>query len=781
MADNDIPTGEGGQGDQRPLNLGETNTGRSQFTRHNIATGELKEMQNELLEEVCKCIDEQTETLGDHLSDIKKDMERNRNLQPSRQFFNRKFDELIKAFNGNGGQNNNSSTGSDTETFVILKDILSNLEHITSHTANIGGAGGGGGGGGDGNGGRGGGRSETIDMADLLSTERSVESLRGFLEQLEQAGPISRAFKEQFDLIVGDKKKGILGRFSERINEGTIGVGAFVDIFTATALIELRETLNTVTDGFSRFARQLFSFDTQMNKNIRVLEENMILASAGIATAFEDLIIGELVNLFDPLNDSLKRTSRLLRENAGIITSIMLTSKGNIEAQSEFIQGVRNQILNQGFNFRARMSDDEANQAIFQMAELMKRANIREELTRGSVAAQTRKQLEFFSLIADNTGKTVDELVKANRETFKNIADLAAAGIIRPDQLEGFMSLSTLTEDRPGLQRLITAMAEAGGFAAFASLNEDLLVKLQQMGARDEVQALFDLVKQRETMGEEAFANAANALFNRIRQSADEAPLGAQGRAVVGIGEIKDILSDASTITSMFRDTVDETETSVQGMFNWIKNFKSNILNPLGEIFSVLVSGFNVGVMAAHTTAMLLHTAALRGPNIINTIRRMGAGIAAGGAAAIAAGGAATAGALGGYAFGTGIDKLVAYLREDDRKLSSLLGEAVFNLTHAQKTENSRDSGMVNPPRTQVTVPGVPPWQTQGSAPGASPIDAKLRAENLERKADEQIRALKDINNTLRGGFEGQQQPGPRRSSPGPTSQRSSLDEGSIF
>lgn len=524
---NDPTTSNDAQERGRPLNVNEINTGKINITRLDPTTGEAKERQTDLLEAVCACIEEQTETLA----------------------------EILKG--GEGDTIGGRAEGSINRLIAALQ--------------------GGPGGGGDGDTGGGGGAGDRRSEAEIIGAQRR--------------------FRDFQDLIGDTQQEGV----------------KIKDLFKAFRLGVMQEMDEAVADMVGMF-RRLGRSVVDTNKGMTILSDSLELSYTGMGT-FTDLVTSQFQQLgdvaealwkrdFTGLSDSVRATAQDLRQMAqqGEVVAPLLEGAKNLETAAQFLRDTRNAV-NEDFNFRRVMSDEEANQAIIEQLNLARRAGIQGELSAGEAAKRVQRQSELLASIAQDSGLTVGELMKMTKQARIEIDNRRALGALNETQSEALKVMAAAAGENEAAKVLLGQIAESGGnIVAWQARNPEIAMQMKAAGLMDEMEELFRISND-TSMSDLDRANAMLDVFNRM--STSQGDQARQALAQFGkLEELTNIIGPLGTLPKVIEKLPEDfNDTTVGQVVNMVKDiFKQfGITGELGL----------AATMVANTFALFKNTAAL--------------------------------------------------------------------------------------------------------------------------------------------------------------------------
>ena len=335
----------------------------------------------------------------------------------------------------------------------------------------------------------------------------------------------------------------------------------------------IRDLNVAITNTISRFTR----LDTALDFFSNRFGIYMNAASSGVAD-FWDVMTDDM--LFGGLRrggDSLVSTFELIQKSAqeNLISPLSFFGK-DIEEVSVTLRQTRAQIEQGGFDFFGRMGFQEMNETMLNLFDIQRRASYLTDIRDSRFQMQMRTQLEFLDLISQNTGKTVEELVKASQEDMRQISQLQASGILQPREAQGFNSMIQYFRNtsRGAIADMILEVARQGGsIEAYLGTQSESATGLAATGNIGQLRALADLARRGGSMCPMAFQESINEITKGFQ--ANVGFLGVAGARVV-TGSIQQILAEAGLSPDDINRTRQASESGLIGFVNRIKDWLTN-------------------------------------------------------------------------------------------------------------------------------------------------------------------------------------------------------------
>jgi hypothetical protein len=412
-------------------------------------------------------------------------------------------------------------------------------------------------------------------------------SAPGESRQRERANVAQAKFEAvTIDLVEAETelKKGFLnfGRNLAQINE--FGLKRAV-----TALTDTRRQ-------FIAFNAELMSGQAALRSYTRSFKEGMEASSAGLAS-FIDI----LKNNFSFAGVTLQETVRTIRENLSEGGQAFAMAGMSSEEYGKALLRARKALEGAGA-FEA-LGFREQNQLLQQVYEQLVGQGIKTQIDSELVRIRAAQQFKLFDQISKNTGKSVQELMKLNKEMAPDIDELVSRGALNPEQANTLRAVMQYLS--PDQQQKILKTFQAQGNAAFAlrdTIQRDLL-----SGEMHMAQAIYDAVTRGMT-DPKAIARVGADIARSNRASLN--PL--VSYATIGSERLFQAQNKLAEVTAASdregpNRMAERVARSIEAFFkNDMPIFKA--MADLASAISGLVAS---GILVAHSMSMRAHTAAM--------------------------------------------------------------------------------------------------------------------------------------------------------------------------
>jgi hypothetical protein len=718
VADRDRP-----QGPQKELRVRNIIAGRSSskemtVERLSVNTNDTKSAESDLMLEVAKAITEQTKTLGDVLREIRAQSKDQlaafkalaKDLDP--KDMPAAMANALKTLGVGSPSGDGGTTAAvnqvDTDLKKSLKDLSDAIKGLAgTETAGTGDSGGGSPGSGPGeakqqakNFGR------AVSFAEAFISSTKLGDLEAAINRRQE---IEDDLNEEL-LKAGKKQKASLGLF-----------------LADAAVSEINSNITNMIGSIQRATTSLFDMG-KVTERITEQMNNAFAASTSGVTSFGDYFL-DFAPGFVRGGDNLKSTLATVKTSLeGGLINPLGTMGDDLFGVSEALYKTRSDFRSQGVDAMSRMGFEESNEAIVGLFALERRRDVGASISSSMTTRNMAKQLEFAQLIATNTGQTALEVLKANQERAKEIANLQAGGVLGSPDGENFTkAMAAFTgAGMTGFSDMIAGIAKAGGDPTlYLAQNQDFAQGLAATGKNAE---FYDLVN----------AIRGGADPNQIMQLAGRMGGGVGGTSNAAlstvIGDQMTNLAGESGMAMKFKDAEEP---------DWLTGAKTYITdlynNNGGQLISSAVAFIaNTGALMLNTAALWANTGALGGGmlgGLMGGLKGVGRGIAgagrglkgiAGKGLGMLAGGAGAAGSMamaGGKAAAGGLGKMGLKSLVKKIPIIGLLASLGFGASRAFSGDFS-GAGLELASGLAGTLPGL------GTAASLG-IDAALAAKDM--------------------------------------------------
>lgn len=404
-----------------------------------------------------------------------------------------------------------------------------------------------------------------------------------------------RAADNFADAIIKENKA--LLELSESVDDATVSIR---DLFVKGAVSRIHGNLVDFGNSIQGITTKLYDLSGVKSGVIDRFSDSMERAASGSVSFFESMVdVGS--GIFRG-GDNIKDTFALIQEAA---SSDLISPLGilgdDVQAVSKELMQSRRSLRNSGSIASQIMDWDKLNNTTLMLYDMQKRAGIQDEFNASNTQRIRSKQLEYYQLIATNTGKTAEEVVKLNLSVAKDLASAQAAGILTGTQKDNFLKAIGLFNGagQSGIAGLVSSVAQSGGsLDYYLSQNPEMASSIATAyGGMDKIRELFDVINSADSMGTGQFTEALKSTTLALQDT--------NFTGVAGAANINETLRKIIGEAGLARDFSDTPNgDSARGLFTWIKDVGANMI------------GINLSLVSAvmlNTVALWSNTAALGG------------------------------------------------------------------------------------------------------------------------------------------------------------------------
>ena len=542
-----------------PVNV-ET-SGNVTVTRKDVATGDVKDLQADLLEALCECIKDQTKTLSGVIDKTKKSIV-----------------DAVKAGGGSGGGSGSGGSGPS----------------------------------GGPNGGDGRSKNEKERDAEMLKSLNNIaDELKGVLAKSTAGGG-------EGDPHAGSSRISAEAATSEYdamekiIGSTTIKFEEFGNLFNKGLGVEFKRNIGNINKSLFDFGQSLMDISSAWRKASDDAMSILEIGQGGMIdlTSLMTDLGSSIISNRDALQASAKTVIEFRDQNQLLIGTL----GNNLEEVSQAFRRNRDAVDDAfGEDFLGKIPFDEQNVIMSEMLDLQRRAGVKSEMSTILASQASRTQLQYLQEISFQTGQTVKEVMKLYKEEAKSMQTLEALGLLKPGEAaKATMSSKRLEAGGQGamaetLKDIIRAgsigqwMAKEEGNAAFAAQgnNTQLLVeaveqfKIGTNASTDRITTLASQLKNLEMGSTEGAGGILEALPGLEKLATLR--LDAQSRSAAGASHV-DVAAAKAKQDASFTGGLGNTIAST---YNDVKEFLENNFGATGSL---------VIAVLANTAALVWNT-----------------------------------------------------------------------------------------------------------------------------------------------------------------------------
>ena len=380
-------------------------------------------------------------------------------------------------------------------------------------------------------------------------------------------------------------------------------VGAFNNLVET-----LKDTISELTD-LKKTTKETVEV---MKQGIEATRTGLVTAGRFFVDDWNQLWEGAgaiLTGDFNELGDSIKNTLVTLeaaREAEGLgITSQLINQTESLDQLGGYMKEARSELF-KGNQLRQMMNDQEANAAIIEQLAIQRRAGVMGEISASELAMEAQKRAETLTLIAANTGATVGELMKRNKEAAKTFKELFALGAISKQQLRNFENIEA---ELGPMAEYISRGGEVGfNMSLFAAQNQELYERFARANMIPQLEELFRVARE-ESGGEyKNFQAEMKRAMNAIGDGATEFKK--------SFGDTANLILDGqqgffAEVGASAR-TMSKLDQSINNQDSWLAQTWASVKSFFDNMFPGGSTGLAVAI-GANTVALWANTAAHSG------------------------------------------------------------------------------------------------------------------------------------------------------------------------
>ena len=386
-------------------------------------------------------------------------------------------------------------------------------------------------------------------------------------------------------------------------------LGDVVKDLTRVYEAESKVIQSSIIEGLIHAGRSLFSFGTAVDEVTKRFNTAMDLSKSGIADfydVFADNTVkaGEYItNGFESTHDDLIETSQLIKQSLqeGLVSPMVLAG-GNLRETAAAFHDFREEMEEGGLDLYRNLGFREQNAVLEKLLDAQLRGDRMTDMKDSGVRKQTMEQIAALRLIAENTGLSLDELIKSS-DIPMTLAELEHSGALSSEEYSKLLpSLIEMQKQAPEYaQSIINALAAGDNRAAYEAFNKDEATDFRILDAD-----MFSFVQ-----GLKESNDVNNYLIDGIHNLGDKFK-------DMGVGQGKFQLRNYETIRKMTsagnilkaKDLEAGQDSEITAAFNKFDDWLTNKFPALDVAKLIGSLASNTFWLSANTAALLQNTAA---------------------------------------------------------------------------------------------------------------------------------------------------------------------------
>lgn len=549
------------------VNVDTANIGEVRFTRSKPHTGDTKGSSGDLLDEVSKgaavCADSLS-TLNEQLKSVT---------------------ATLKSGGVSSGQTSGATSSSDAkmdgDIVSTLKEMATSLKSLVSATNS--GAGGGVGGGDNSSQ-----PGSNTGPGDAKMNARVFTTADGLSKAILDRTFLSPRFEKFFKDFEARNDSSPKPGTTEQVKHFAINL----------AVTGVEKNFSNLIGTTARLIEKLTDFQSVTQKVTADWKSGGSRALSTGITEIADMMFWDLFPAMLHGGDSLKRTLELVDNS---LTNGLLNPLGIVGADlldvAENLRDTRLGLRDNGSDAFLRMGAQEANTVLIELLTLERRRDVLAKLGQPQTNFRLNQQVDFLQMIATNTGKSVEELIKANRSTFSEGSNRVAAGILSAGSADslGNAVLAFRESNMGRVAEFLEGIMRSGGSMELWMKNNDAAARdLAMMGLTGDMDRLQRMAQSGASVDD--LMRHAASMQGRVR------PTG-----LAGADQMSSFGYELAGEAGLARDQAMK-QTPETSTFGWImtalNDFRENMV-PSGTTSMVAALLANTAALGINTIALL--------------------------------------------------------------------------------------------------------------------------------------------------------------------------------
>ena len=406
-----------------------------------------------------------------------------------------------------------------------------------------------------------------------------------------------------------------------RVAAGNASLSSVTEELTELLVAESRVMRTSVIEGLIEAGRSLVSFRTAMDESTKRFQKTMDASRAGIAD-FPDLFLDDFRKIatlgFGEASDSLVATMDLIQGSLqSNLVSPMVLVNGNINEVARQFSSLREEMEDTGLDLYRNLDFRGQNEVFQSLLDAQLRGDRMTDIRDIDVRSNMSEQISALRLISENTGLSLDELVKSNGTALRSLASAQATGLITAEQQKNLTALMVdMGANAPEFESLLTKIIESGGSrAAFEAANPDIAAAFRKIGVSD----YYETMNALKDMGP-VQAREQGLIFGQQVSDATKAFVEVRGgQGVAQLGVAYQTLAAITTGTNTMKE-LDENRGKQSNIVRWLNKFKDMMENKwpiIGLVSAITAQGvftlLQVRALHANTMALRARSGGLGG------------------------------------------------------------------------------------------------------------------------------------------------------------------------
>lgn len=410
--------------------------------------------------------------------------------------------------------------------------------------------------------------------------------------------------------------------------EGQLKLSEAKEEFVELLEAEKRVMKASFIEGLIEGGRSLVSFRTAMDETRKRFQKTMEASRSGIAD-IPDMFLDDFQKVFmfgmGEASDSLVGTFELIQNSLQQnLASPMVLVGGNINEVAREMSSLRSHMEDAGLDLYRNLGSDAQSEVFVRLFDAQKRGDRMADIRDIGVRQQMKEQISALRLISENTGMSLDELVKANAGSLLTLAEIKASGMISSKQQANLTAVTMdMATNAPELESLLMNAVKAGGSrAAFESGDAGALaVGMRQIGVQNAFERMSAIADMDPIAGREAYLAIMQEASDKFLAFGERNKGMASKLLKEAFTPLNKIATGVNVMTKL--DAERGKQSGVMRLYNKFDDFMKNKW-PIAGLVSAI--SFQTVIALAHAKMLMGNTAAL----VSNTASRGFGGVGGG-------------------------------------------------------------------------------------------------------------------------------------------------------
>ena len=370
---------------------------------------------------------------------------------------------------------------------------------------------------------------------------------------------------------------------------------------------------SSIIEGLMHAGRSIFSFRTAMDEVTKRFTTTMDLPRSGMAD-FTDVFTDSTVRAAEYLasglqstRDDLVETSKLVKQSLqdGLVSPMVLVD-GNLKDTAAAFHDFRNEMEEGGLDLYRNLGFREQNAMLSQLLDAQLRGDRMTDINDSVVRKQTMDQIAALRIIAQNSGLSLDELIKGN-DVPMTLAELEASGALTGKQSAEIMpALLELQKIAPDFASDIIEVLGAGNSkSVFEAMNKDLAADYRMIGID-----LFDEVQKIKNQGTIEFRESSVDILQSLGDKFLDKGVAAGQFQLSDYKRFRKMVTTGNVMKDLDVTKGDDANSVVARAFNQFENWYTNKFPAFDALKLIGSLAANTFFLGANTAALIANTIA---------------------------------------------------------------------------------------------------------------------------------------------------------------------------